>query len=240
MGFAKNHQRCLSYRCSVKGFVDDDKWLLVQIVGKEWGHCVKYIRDSEMIMEAVQIPFFHTLEEREQLIGTSDCFALAIISHKWVLSLKRLSLYYLRWVWFNDEKLKVFSKCLLFQVWLWGGKKPFSVFHYYYTIIFACVTCSCLCDFNIEFLKKCFYNIPTGINVKKIFYVHAALYSFILFCVFLWIPFVYFYYEERDDDNINKCSVRSLVGSYRVGILFMESKWSILILNYARLFWLTR
>lgn len=40
------------------------------------------------------------------------------------------------------------------------------------------------------------------------FCIHIALYSIILFCVFLWIPFVYFYYEERDDDNVNKCSVR--------------------------------
>lgn len=38
--------------------------------------------------------------------------------------------------------------------------------------------------------------------------VYVALYSIILFCVFLWIPFVYFYYEEKDDDNVNKCSVR--------------------------------
>ncbi len=40
------------------------------------------------------------------------------------------------------------------------------------------------------------------------FCIHVALYSIILFCVFLWIPFVYFYYEERDDDSGNKCSVR--------------------------------
>lgn len=56
--------------------------------------------------------------------------------------------------------------------------------------------------------------------------VCAALYSIILFCVFLWIPFVYFYYEERDDDNVNKCSVRmrvsselrQMTGSSKVGI----------------------
>lgn len=44
-------------------------------------------------MEAVQFPFvflyFQTLEEREQLIATSDFFALAIIFHKWLLSLER-------------------------------------------------------------------------------------------------------------------------------------------------------
>lgn len=54
----------------------------------------------------------------------------------------------------------------------------------------------------------------TGHNNKDVslmfflFCVHIALYSIILFCVFLWIPFVYFYYEERDDDNGNKCLVR--------------------------------
>uniref|UniRef100_A0A7N8XID5 Lysosomal cobalamin transport escort protein LMBD1 n=1 Tax=Mastacembelus armatus TaxID=205130 RepID=A0A7N8XID5_9TELE len=41
-----------------------------------------------------------------------------------------------------------------------------------------------------------------------VLYGYYTLYSIILFCVFLWIPFVYFYYEERDDDNMNKCSVR--------------------------------
>lgn len=47
------------------------------------------------------------------------------------------------------------------------------------------------------------------INLIKLyaFCVHTALYSIILFCVFIWIPFVYFYYEERDDDNMNKCLV---------------------------------
>lgn len=38
-------------------------------------------------------------------------------------------------------------------------------------------------------------------------FFQTALYSIILICVFLWIPFVYFYYEERDDNNVNKCSV---------------------------------
>lgn len=43
---------------------------------------------------------------------------------------------------------------------------------------------------------------------KSCLCVRIALFSIILFCVFLWIPFVYFYYEEKDDDNTNKCSVR--------------------------------
>uniref|UniRef100_A0A672IIK2 Lysosomal cobalamin transport escort protein LMBD1 n=1 Tax=Salarias fasciatus TaxID=181472 RepID=A0A672IIK2_SALFA len=42
-----------------------------------------------------------------------------------------------------------------------------------------------------------------------VLYGYYTLYSIILFCVFLWIPFVYFYYEERDDNNENKCSVRT-------------------------------
>uniref|UniRef100_A0A8D3C1W8 Lysosomal cobalamin transport escort protein LMBD1 n=1 Tax=Scophthalmus maximus TaxID=52904 RepID=A0A8D3C1W8_SCOMX len=44
-------------------------------------------------------------------------------------------------------------------------------------------------------------------------FTRGTLYSIILFCVFLWIPFVYFYYEERDDDNVNKCSVRMQLSS---------------------------
>ncbi|XP_040284562.1 lysosomal cobalamin transport escort protein LMBD1 [Bufo bufo] len=34
---------------------------------------------------------------------------------------------------------------------------------------------------------------------------YYTFYSIILFCVFLWIPFVYFYYEEKDDDT-TRCS----------------------------------
>ncbi|KAG7241648.1 hypothetical protein INR49_025397, partial [Caranx melampygus] len=38
-----------------------------------------------------------------------------------------------------------------------------------------------------------------------------------MFCVFLWIPFVYFYYEERDDDNGNKCSQVKNALKYTIG-----------------------
>lgn len=51
------------------------------------------------------------------------------------------------------------------------------------------------------------------VGFQFFFCIHIALYSIILFCVFLWIPFVYFYYEERDDDNMNKCSVRMHLSS---------------------------
>uniref|UniRef100_A0A8C7X0P0 Lysosomal cobalamin transport escort protein LMBD1 n=1 Tax=Oryzias sinensis TaxID=183150 RepID=A0A8C7X0P0_9TELE len=46
---------------------------------------------------------------------------------------------------------------------------------------------------------------------------YYTLYSIILFCVFLWIPFVYFYYEEQDDDNMNKCSQVKNALKYTVG-----------------------
>uniref|UniRef100_A0A803W4K4 Lysosomal cobalamin transport escort protein LMBD1 n=1 Tax=Ficedula albicollis TaxID=59894 RepID=A0A803W4K4_FICAL len=36
-----------------------------------------------------------------------------------------------------------------------------------------------------------------------VLYGYYTLYSIILFCVFLWIPFVYFYYEEKDEDDGN-------------------------------------
>uniref|UniRef100_A0A8C9YS00 Lysosomal cobalamin transport escort protein LMBD1 n=1 Tax=Sander lucioperca TaxID=283035 RepID=A0A8C9YS00_SANLU len=51
-------------------------------------------------------------------------------------------------------------------------------------------------------------NETRGQIEDTVLYGYYTLYSIILFCVFLWIPFVYFYYEERDDDNVNKCSVR--------------------------------
>lgn len=97
-------------------------------------------------------------------------------------------------------------------------------------IIFACITYSCLCCFNFYFVMS-FNDIKSLFlasaleccNMKKwkdlydsssnflFSCVYVALYSIILFCVFLWIPFVYFYYEEKDDDNVNKCSVRRRV-----------------------------
>ncbi|PWA26077.1 hypothetical protein CCH79_00001545 [Gambusia affinis] len=48
-----------------------------------------------------------------------------------------------------------------------------------------------------------------------------ALYSIILFCVFLWIPFVYFYYEEKDDNNVNKCSQVKNALKYTVGFVLV-------------------
>uniref|UniRef100_A0A665X6Z0 Lysosomal cobalamin transport escort protein LMBD1 n=1 Tax=Echeneis naucrates TaxID=173247 RepID=A0A665X6Z0_ECHNA len=51
-------------------------------------------------------------------------------------------------------------------------------------------------------------NETRGHIEDTVLYGYYTLYSIILFCVFLWIPFVYFYYEERDDDTGNKCSVR--------------------------------
>lgn len=54
-------------------------------------------------------------------------------------------------------------------------------------------------------------------------FFHIALYSIILFCVFLWIPFVYFYYEEKDDDNMNKCSVRMIFFSSTLVVLYANS-----------------
>ncbi|KAG7462788.1 hypothetical protein MATL_G00188470 [Megalops atlanticus] len=56
---------------------------------------------------------------------------------------------------------------------------------------------------------------------NTVLYGYYTLYSIILFCVFLWIPFVYFYYEERDDDNLNKCSQVKNALKYTVGFLIV-------------------
>ncbi|KAJ8359967.1 hypothetical protein SKAU_G00164920 [Synaphobranchus kaupii] len=58
---------------------------------------------------------------------------------------------------------------------------------------------------------------------NTVLYGYYTLYIIILFCVFLWIPFVYFYYEERDDDNINKCSQVKNALKYTVGFLIVCS-----------------
>ena len=46
--------------------------------------------------------------------------------------------------------------------------------------------------------------------IRLLLFLPTALYSVILFCVFFWIPFVYFYYEEKDEDDASKCTVSAL------------------------------
>ncbi|XP_078069426.1 lysosomal cobalamin transport escort protein LMBD1 isoform X2 [Mustelus asterias] len=53
-----------------------------------------------------------------------------------------------------------------------------------------------------------------------VLYGYYTLYSIILFCVFLWIPFVYFYYEEKEDDDPNKCSQVKNALKYTLGFVF--------------------
>ncbi|KAK7902154.1 hypothetical protein WMY93_018923 [Mugilogobius chulae] len=60
-------------------------------------------------------------------------------------------------------------------------------------------------------------NVTRAKIEDSVLYGYYTLYSIILFCVFLWIPFVYFYYEERDDDNINKCSQVKNALKYTIG-----------------------
>lgn len=64
-------------------------------------------------------------------------------------------------------------------------------------------------------------NVTRAKIEDSVLYGYYTLYSIILFCVFLWIPFVYFYYEERDDDNTDRCS--QVVGAlkYTVGFAFV-------------------
>ncbi|NXH60863.1 LMBD1 protein, partial [Rhabdornis inornatus] len=51
-----------------------------------------------------------------------------------------------------------------------------------------------------------------------VLYGYYTLYSIILFCVFLWIPFVYFYYEEKEDDG-NTCSQVKTALKYTLGFI---------------------
>ncbi|KAJ8248167.1 hypothetical protein GJAV_G00239070 [Gymnothorax javanicus] len=57
--------------------------------------------------------------------------------------------------------------------------------------------------------------------VNTVLYGYYTLYIIILFSVFFWIPFVYFFYEERDDDNTNKCSQVKNALKYTIGFLIV-------------------
>ncbi|NXD92202.1 LMBD1 protein, partial [Chaetorhynchus papuensis] len=52
-----------------------------------------------------------------------------------------------------------------------------------------------------------------------VLYGYYTLYSIILFCVFLWIPFVYFYYEEKEGDDGNTCSQVKTALKYTLGFI---------------------
>ncbi|XP_069582759.1 lysosomal cobalamin transport escort protein LMBD1 [Ranitomeya imitator] len=51
---------------------------------------------------------------------------------------------------------------------------------------------------------------------------YYTFYSIILFCVFLWIPFVYFYYEEKDEDRTS-CSQIKTALKYTFGFMLVCS-----------------
>ncbi|XP_043366374.1 lysosomal cobalamin transport escort protein LMBD1 isoform X6 [Dermochelys coriacea] len=54
-----------------------------------------------------------------------------------------------------------------------------------------------------------------------VLYGYYTLYSIILFSVFLWIPFVYFYYEEKDEDDTSTCSHVQTALKYTLGFLMV-------------------
>ncbi|XP_013914857.1 PREDICTED: probable lysosomal cobalamin transporter [Thamnophis sirtalis] len=56
-----------------------------------------------------------------------------------------------------------------------------------------------------------------------VLYAYYTLYSIILFCVFLWIPFVYFYYEEKDEDDGNTYVQVKTAVKYTLGFLLVCS-----------------
>ncbi|KAL4640919.1 putative lysosomal cobalamin transporter [Arapaima gigas] len=64
-------------------------------------------------------------------------------------------------------------------------------------------------------------NETRGQIEDTVLYGYYTLYSIILFCVFIWIPFVYFYYEEKDDDNINKCLQVKNALKYTIGFIIV-------------------
>uniref|UniRef100_A0AAX7SX23 Lysosomal cobalamin transport escort protein LMBD1 n=1 Tax=Astatotilapia calliptera TaxID=8154 RepID=A0AAX7SX23_ASTCA len=64
-------------------------------------------------------------------------------------------------------------------------------------------------------------NETRGQIEDTVLYGYYTLYSIILICVFLWIPFVYFYYEERDDNNVNKCSQVKNALKYTIGFVIV-------------------
>ncbi|NP_001082436.1 lysosomal cobalamin transport escort protein LMBD1 [Xenopus laevis] len=67
-------------------------------------------------------------------------------------------------------------------------------------------------------------NNDTRIQIENTVLIgYYTLYSIILFCVFLWIPFVYFYYEEKDDTDGSHCSQIGSALKYTSGFVLVCS-----------------
>uniref|UniRef100_A0A8C4Q3W1 Lysosomal cobalamin transport escort protein LMBD1 n=1 Tax=Eptatretus burgeri TaxID=7764 RepID=A0A8C4Q3W1_EPTBU len=50
-------------------------------------------------------------------------------------------------------------------------------------------------------------NVTRQVVEDSILYGYYSLYSIMLFCIFFWLPFAYFYYEEKDDEyDHSSCS----------------------------------
>uniref|UniRef100_A0A673HVG2 Lysosomal cobalamin transport escort protein LMBD1 n=1 Tax=Sinocyclocheilus rhinocerous TaxID=307959 RepID=A0A673HVG2_9TELE len=75
----------------------------------------------------------------------------------------------------------------------------------------------------VDIFLVSFMKYPNGTYKQIEDTVLYALYSIILFCVFLWIPFVYFYYEEKDEDNSNKCLQVKNALKYSIGFVIVCS-----------------
>ncbi|XP_073729703.1 lysosomal cobalamin transport escort protein LMBD1 [Misgurnus anguillicaudatus] len=56
---------------------------------------------------------------------------------------------------------------------------------------------------------------------NTVLYGYYTLYSIILFGVFFWIPFVYFYYEEKEEDSSNKYSQVKNALKYTLGFVIV-------------------
>ncbi|XP_069091824.1 lysosomal cobalamin transport escort protein LMBD1 [Pleurodeles waltl] len=67
-------------------------------------------------------------------------------------------------------------------------------------------------------------NNLTRIQIENtVLYGYYTLYSIILFCVFLWIPFVYFFFEEKDENDSNNCSQIKNALKYTFGFMVVCS-----------------
>ncbi|XP_029451523.1 probable lysosomal cobalamin transporter isoform X2 [Rhinatrema bivittatum] len=64
----------------------------------------------------------------------------------------------------------------------------------------------------------------TRLSIENtVLYGYYTLYSIILFCVFLWIPFVYFFYEEKDEDDGSSCAQVKTALKYTFGFMVVCS-----------------
>ncbi|KAM8953049.1 lysosomal cobalamin transport escort protein LMBD1 [Pelodytes ibericus] len=168
-----------------------------------------------------KVKTFFSLSQMEQLLG------LEALTPTWNFSLA-----------YAFPHLSVISKAILAFCWVYVRKyqshqesEVISTITAISSLAVALITSALLpVDiFLVSFMKNqngtfkdWAENNTTRLQIENTILIgYYTFYAIILFCVFLWIPFVYFYYEEKDEEDASRCSQVKNALKYTFGFMLV-------------------